>query len=122
MAETPFASAQDVADRWRPLSPSEQITATVLLGDASDMVREQFPDVDTRLADGSLRPTTLTRIVVGMVKRALSNPEGKVRESVDDYSWQIDPQVAAGYLFLSAADKVALQPKRGGRAFAVDLA
>lgn len=120
MAE-PFATATDLADRWRPLSTDEIITASVLLADASDMVRESFPDVEARLAAGTLLPSTLTRIVTGMVKRVMSNVDGKREESIDDYRYVRDVEVASGYLFLSAHDRTALTPLRRRWAFVVDL-
>lgn len=116
-----FATWQDLADRWRPLSTPEQTLASVLLSDASDMIREQFPNVDARVLAGTLRESTLTRIAAGMVKRAMSNMEGKRQESIDDYSWTLDREVSSGYLFLSANDKAALTPGRARRAFSVDL-
>jgi hypothetical protein len=50
----------------------------VLAADASDMIRDRWDDVDDRVASGELRETSLTRIVAGMVKRAMlgSDHEG----------------------------------------------
>jgi len=60
-----FATYQDVEARWRPLSESEQATATTLLDDASAIIRSECPSADA-LDDG------ITRLVVcGMVKRAM---------------------------------------------------
>lgn len=72
MADSLFASVVDIAERWRPLSSSEEVRADALITDASDMIRVRWPDVDDRLESGDLRIATLVRIVAGMVKRAMT--------------------------------------------------
>lgn len=39
MADETYATADDLALRWRPLSADEQAKATALLQDASDFIR-----------------------------------------------------------------------------------
>lgn len=75
MAE-PFASADDVADRWRPLTPAEYDLATKLTEDASDMVRDRWSDVDDRIESGALNSASVARVVAYMVKDAMSVPQG----------------------------------------------
>ncbi len=68
MAE-PFASTDDLAKRWRPLTEAERATAEVLLQDASVEVRSALKrgGVDTDDVD-----TDAAKIVVcGMVKRSM---------------------------------------------------
>lgn len=72
----PFASATDVADRWRPLSAAETTTADNLVGTASTMLRNRFPDIDDRIAAGTLDADLATQAVVEMIKRVLRNLEG----------------------------------------------
>lgn len=81
MAGTPFAVAQDVADRWRPLSATEEATADILAADASQMIRDRWPDVDDRIAAGTLDPATLIRVVAGMVKRAMISRDSEGLDS-----------------------------------------
>lgn len=119
-----FATYQDVEARWRPLaSAEEQDRVTVLLGDASDMIRTRFPDIDDRLASGLARTETLVRIAAGMVKRALLIGE---HEGVESSSDTAGPFVRtqsyanpSGNLYLSSDDIRTLGRSR--RAFAVDL-
>lgn len=66
-----FATHEDVEARWRPLSDAEDAVADRLAMDASDMIRERWPDVDDRITAGSLTADGLTRIVAQMVKRAM---------------------------------------------------
>jgi hypothetical protein len=68
----PFATVQDVEDRWRPLSDAEVIVTETLLDDASDLIRSRWSDVDARVTSGSLTTTAVRRVVVGMVKRAMT--------------------------------------------------
>lgn len=67
----PFATAQDVADRWRPLSTSEASTASTLTVDASVIVRAECPGIDARVTDGAVDAALLTQVVSAMVKRAM---------------------------------------------------
>lgn len=71
---SPFADVSDLEARWRSLTPSEQTLATTLLADASAQVRAECPDVDERIADGSLDPDVPRRVVCAMVKRAMLAP------------------------------------------------
>lgn len=67
----PFATADDVAARWRTLLPAEETIANTLCVDASDMIRTRWSDVDDRIAAGTLAATSVTRVVANMVKRAM---------------------------------------------------
>lgn len=81
MAETPFAASDDVAARWRTLSTDEAAVANVLAGDASEMIRERWTDTDARIASGDLLIESVTRVVAGMVKRAMINADAEGLES-----------------------------------------
>lgn len=86
---TPFATATDLAARWRPLSttgpaPTEQDRATTLLGDASVWIRAWLPGIDQRIASGDLDANLVTLVACAMVKRSMigSDHEGQ-RGSMD---------------------------------------
>lgn len=68
-----FAVSNDVAARWRALTPGEVTLVDVLLEDASDMIRVRWPDIDDRITAGEVDRKTLTRIVSAMVRRAVMN-------------------------------------------------
>lgn len=70
-AMTAFATHADLAARWRPLSTAEQAQATVLLGDASAIVRAEIPTVDARILAATLDADLVKMVVCGMVKRAM---------------------------------------------------
>ena len=69
-----FAIATDVANLWRPLTSEEQSRAEYLLGVASRRVRREFPDVDARLAAGTLAWEDVRDVVASMVVPALAGP------------------------------------------------
>lgn len=71
MPATPFATAADAAARWRTLTSAETTIANTLAGDASDMIRTRWPDVDARIASGALSADSVKRVVAYMVKRAM---------------------------------------------------
>lgn len=66
-----FATVADLVNRWRPLTPAEEATATVLLLDAS----QQILDEDDRgvLDDLTAATQTLLSITCAMVKRAMAS-------------------------------------------------
>lgn len=84
------ATIEDVANRWRPLTDLEQITAATLLDDAWLLIKVKNSTVETRLTGPS--PTLDVGLVVlvqcAMVIRVLRNPDGKRQEQIEDYSYQ----------------------------------
>lgn len=114
-----FAVYGDLEARWRPLSADEQAQATVLLGDASAIIRAECPGAD------DLDPDLTKMIACGMVKRAMSVPAGlegvtSLQQSAGPF--QQAPQFAnpMGNLYLTKADRKLLGCSRQ-RAFSIDL-
>lgn len=103
-----FATWQDVQERWRPLTSAEQGVATALLGDVSDMIRARFPDVDARIANGSLTAATVKRIAASAVKRAMINSgsEGLESRAQTAGPFSVSDKFAnpAGNLYLTSDD------------------
>lgn len=81
MAE-PFADSSDLQARWRTLTSEEVDRADVLLADASNMIRDRWPDVDARIAAGSLLADSLKRVVCNMVKVAMLSVDTEGLESI----------------------------------------
>lgn len=121
----PFASAGELAARWRPLTAAEEEQAAVLLDDASQIIRERVPTVDARLIAGSVDRRTLTRIVCAMVKRAMV---GGGADAVTQQAQTVGPFALSqsfanplGNLYLGKDDLAALGLGRSGRAFSIDM-
>src|SRR4051812_28606000 len=71
----PFATAADVAARWRSLTPAEETIADTLVSDASALIRARFPGIDAQVTSGAVEAGILTIVVAGMVKRAMIAPD-----------------------------------------------
>lgn len=76
---TPFATPEDVAELWRPLSTQEQAVATARLLLVSALIRARVRTVDERIASGALDPEVVRIIAVDAVRRAMENPTEGVR-------------------------------------------
>lgn len=111
----PFATAQDVADLWRPLSSAETARADHLVVVASAMIRHDVPLVDQWIADGLLDPVLPKQVVVNMIERVLRNPTGmkQVQQTAGPFSsggsWDTDQ--VGGRLYLTADDLALLEPQ-----------
>lgn len=120
-----FATFEDVAARWRPLSTTEEARAEVLIGDASRMIRRRFPNTDARIAAGDLDEGDVLSIVAHMVKRVLmvGDREGVTQTSDGAGPFSSSAQYAnpQGNLYLSKDDIAVLTPSRRAGAFSVDL-
>lgn len=103
-----FATWQDVQARWRPLTSAEQGVATTLLSDVSDMIRSRFPDVDARIANGSLTAASVKRVAAAAVKRAMigSDAEGLEARAQTAGPFSVSDKFANpnGNLYLTAED------------------
>lgn len=113
-----LADVQDVADRWRPLTPAEEVIVGVLIDDASDMIRVRFPNIDADVASGAISAITVRRVVAGMVRRAMIN---RSSEGITQGSEIVGPfQRSASYanpngnLYLSKDDILAFEPWASG--------
>lgn len=82
MAE-PYATPEDLSDRWKQLSDDEASTAATLLSDAAVWLRAWFPDLDARIGGGMLDAQVAVMVSCAMVKRALLalNYEGQSNAS-----------------------------------------
>lgn len=115
MATNP-AIANDLAARsLRPLSDVELAWGATKLDDAWNIILAKLPSVGARL-DG-FPPAPFVSLVIqvecAMVLRVLGNPEGKLQETIDDYSYRLDQSVSTGALYLSDAEAALLTTSGG---------
>lgn len=109
MAMTPpFATVDDLAAGWRPLTADEMLRATTLLERASQVILDE----DRRgVLDGLTAPTsTHVRIVCDMVKRVLSvgaDVQGVTQtgQTVGPFSLQATYSNPSGDLYLTKAER-----------------
>lgn len=119
-----FATAEQLADRWRPLTEAETPRAEALLLDASQMILDE----DTRgvLADLTAPTQTLVSIACSMVIRAMASGV-EVGPPVTQGSWSAGSFSASntyanptGDLYLTKSERRRLGFSRQ-RAGAVDM-
>lgn len=120
------ATVADIETRWRLLSDQETTNATAFLGDAWVMLKRQMTrlgvDIDTEIAGDADLSADTARVIATAVIRVLKNPDGKKSEKVDDYSYDLVDDAAAGELMFTDAELDSLIPGSGekGRVFMVD--
>lgn len=93
-----LTTLQAVEDRWRPTTGQESTNARSFISAASRLLRRKFPDIDERIAAGELDADLVGDVVINAVLRALKNPDGIRRVSVDDYTEERDSAAASGVL------------------------
>ena len=94
------AQVTDIEARWRALSPDESSVATALLADAWAIALVRVPTLQSRLTAGTLSSELVVAVICAMVLRVMRNPDGKVQEAIDDYSYTRSTSVASGGLYL----------------------
>lgn len=97
----------DVTDRWRPLTTIEASTAPTIIQDAQDMLEDQLGDIgflSAPVPEDVRWERKYVRVVATMVKRVLSNPDGYLSETGDDYTYRRDSAVSAGLLYVDETE------------------
>ncbi len=114
------ATIADVIDRWRPLTDIEDTVANTLLDDAWSKLQVRLPTLAARLTAEEIDSNLVVMTLANMVIRVLRNVDGKVQESIEDYSYSVNQAVAAGYLYISDEELADLAVTPGsGRAFTI---
>lgn len=88
----------------RALSEREIAVGSTLLNDAWGIIVNRVPGIEARLesypAGDALRALVI-QVQTSMVLRVLYNPEGKLSETQDDYSYRLDSATSTGALYVS---------------------
>ncbi|MET7752313.1 MULTISPECIES: Gp19/Gp15/Gp42 family protein [Actinomycetes] len=118
-----FATFDDLAAYWRPLSSEEEDKATILLGYAATLIRAEVPDIDQRLSDGA-DPGLPKLVSLRVVKRAMVNSDVEGISQHSDFAGPYQSQNTysnpMGELYLTAADTRMLRPGGTGvKAFSI---
>ena len=115
----------DFKARWPEYAGTDE-AANIKLLDASNIIRENVPGVDGRIATDELFRSSVERVICSMVRRAL-NPavigfEGmkQVQDTTGPFSQGFTLSNPDGDLYLTKAEKRSLGIG-GQRAFSVDL-
>jgi len=96
-----YATPADVAARiGRELTPEETIQVGELLEDVEALIKLRIPDLDAKVADGTIPERIVVMVEVNAVVRVLRNPEAYVSETDGNYSYTRATNGATGYLDL----------------------
>lgn len=96
-----YATPADVETRLgRDLTPEEEAQVSELLEDVETIIKLRIPDLDAKVADGTIPERLVVMIEVNAVVRVLRNPEAYVSETDGNYSYQRSTEGAMGYLDL----------------------
>jgi hypothetical protein len=120
----PLATYEDVQDRWRPLAPDEINRCTVLLDDASALLRAEFPGIDQTIATGGLDAAVVVAVVANITKRAMLAPADGISqesETSGPYSHSQSYANPMGNVFLTQAERTLIlgyRPKAASNTFA----
>lgn len=84
----PFATPEDLEQRWHKLTDTEKARAGELLGDASDLIRLESPIWEELLVE---HPRTLKRIACDMVMRVMLADTGPAPAGVTQFTGTTGP-------------------------------
>ena len=116
-----YAQATDVEVRLGRSASSDAETAQwgAWLGDIEALILARIPDLATRLDLGTLDEGVVVMVEANAVIRKVRNPEGKVSEQIDDYSYRYGEDARRGDLFLTDEEWDLLDPTSNSGAFTI---
>jgi hypothetical protein len=111
------ATTADLTSRsLRPLTTAETTWATVRLRDAFTQIIAALPSLGARL-DSGVVSDPINQLVIqvqcSMVLRVLSNPDGVLEETIDDYTRRLDAAISTGALYLTDLERSLLSATVG---------
>lgn len=115
----PFATVQELKDRWPGFPSGAEVQAGALLEDASQFILDVVPSA----ADAT--PETRRRVVCAVVRRAMQADDGmvgveSVQQGAGPFQATFKSSNPGGDLYLTRNEKIALGWRRQ-RAFSIDL-
>lgn len=106
----PLATIGEVGELFGTLIPAQEVLTKGLLRRASAMVRSRWPDLQARIAAGTIDPQAPIMAVINMVLRVLRNPGGLKAETTGPFSRTYDTSTAAGLLVISETETELMAP------------
>lgn len=106
-----YATVDDLAARWRPLTDAEITRAEIILDDAAVQIRAEVPTLKARIEAGDTDlMSAVIRVECAMVKRAMSVQEDAVgvtsaQETQGPFSHTFQYSNPMGDLYLTKAEK-----------------
>jgi hypothetical protein len=106
----PLATVGEYTEIYGSLSAARASTAKNLIKRASQLIRDNAPGIDAKIAAGTVPAGNVTMTVLNMVARVLRNPDGLRSQTIGPISRAFDPDSASGMLELAAGDLALLEP------------
>jgi len=106
----PLATIGEYTDLYGSLSEARAATARALLKRASQLIRDSYPGIDTRIGAGTVPADSVGLAVLNMVARVMRNPGGLRSETTGPFSRAYDPDAASGMLQITGAEISLLVP------------
>jgi hypothetical protein len=92
-----YATVEDVTARLpRALDDDETRVVTARLGDAELVLKSRIPDLNAKVAAGTIDQDVVVMIEAEAVLRLIRNPEGYQQESDGSYSYMLRSDVSSG--------------------------
>lgn len=117
-----YATVTDVTTRLgRPLADAvETAQVQAWIDDVEGLISSRIPALDDAVDSGAPTAAAVTAVVCAVVIRKINNPEGKLQERVDDYSYGLTATaVEHADLTLTNAEWGRLMPTSGVGAFSI---
>lgn len=110
-------TAQQIENRWRPLTPAEATTVPGKSEDAWTRILATVPGIEEHLSTGAVAEATVQSVMVSMIVRVLKNPDSvrTHQQSIDDAneSRTLDSAISTGELYLTDYEIGLLTPATG---------
>src|SRR5688572_18039408 len=106
----PLATLGEYTDLYGSLSAARSATARALIKRASQLIRDTYPGIDTRITAGTVAADSVGLAVINMVARVMRNPSGLRAETTGPFSRSYDPDSASGMLAITEAETGLLVP------------
>lgn len=103
--DPPLATLTEYQSLYGALSVSRQATARALLRRASKLLRDTYPKLSERLANGTASRDTVGLVVMNMTAQVMRNPAGLRSETTGPFSRAYDVDAASGMLKISDSDR-----------------
>lgn len=100
-------------------SNAETLQWGAWLNDVEALILARIPDLASRIADETISEGIVVMVEANAVIRKARNPEGKVSEQIDDYSYRYGEDARRGDLFLTDEEWALLDPASGTGAFTI---
>lgn len=117
-----YATLADLKEHWSKLPAGHEGDATRKLREASIEVRGNYPDLDARIADGTIDSDIPMLVACRMVKRAMDVSEDAPTAGMESFQFGAGPFALGGKvhnpdgnIYMSAADKRLLGRSRSRR-------